>query len=48
MKKTKKSRNTFYRLWHDVEHMFETKRSPNNKVLIRLKVKENESESNED
>ena len=37
MKKTKKSRQTFYRLWHDVEHMFETKRSENNKVMIRLK-----------
>ena len=34
---TQKSRQTFYRLWHDVEHMFETKRDENNKVMIRLK-----------
>tara|TARA_R110002012_G_scaffold59435_11_gene155522 strand:+ start:2233 stop:3768 length:1536 start_codon:yes stop_codon:yes gene_type:complete len=48
MKKTQKSRNTFYRLWHDVEHMFETKRSDNNKVLIRLKVEKNESKNKKD
>ena len=37
MKKTQKSKQTFYRQWETVVHMFETKRTSSNKVLVRLK-----------